>query len=38
MDECIDAEGVLRLAGFLPLDVFFKWYVGDPDGLGVLTE
>ena len=36
MEECVDSNGVLRLAGFLPLDLFLKWYVVDPTGLGVL--
>ena len=37
MTQCLD-EGVLRLAGFLPLDVFLKWFAMDPTKVGVLPK
>jgi hypothetical protein len=38
MTECLDKEGILRLAGFLPLEVFLKWFVFDPTRDGVLKK
>ncbi len=38
MTDCLDANGVLKLAGFLPLEMFLKWFTVDPEKQGVLVK